>query len=125
MLTDGEIIRVSELKNNRAKSWIIILTKDKELKQRWDTMREALMSGDLEDALDLFSFRTKERYRLMFEGLSEELPSLFLQYGDIQMVSLIEDGAELEIPVNKGGRMHYYPLTFRQNADGFWKIEQF
>jgi hypothetical protein len=61
----------------------------------------------------------------MFEALFEELPSLFSQYEEIQMVSLIEDGAELEIPVTKGGRMHYYPLTFRQNADGFWKIEQF
>ena len=54
MLNDGEIIRVSELKNNRAKSWIIILTKDKVLSTHLgQIIHNDIIGGEYGDILSL------------------------------------------------------------------------
>lgn len=87
MLNDGEIIRVSELKNNRAKSWIIILTKDKELSTHLGQItHNDIIGGEFGDILSL----TKGKVVIL-----SPTPRDFLHHFRLKTQILYEDDCEM------------------------------
>lgn len=98
------------------------------LMELWDEWKAKIIAGDLEGALAHIEFASRDKYRVIFDLLRDQLPGI-LSDVQLEFVSLRDRLAEFRL-VNteeKDGRIveMEYALYFTQDAYGKWMIESF
>jgi hypothetical protein len=99
------------------------------LKAKWNAMKEALISGNHEQALTFYNDYSKELYLEIFETLSDELPAIATAMGEIELIYVNEKSAKYRIIRQETIQGQVYDITyfiyFNKGLDGIWKIESF
>jgi len=99
------------------------------LRAKWDAMKQRLAGGATESALEYFSNRTRDRYRVIFNELSHRVPEIVARMEGIEMILCRDDGAEYRIHrthiVNVQPVTITYSIFFARDENGLWKIDRF
>ncbi len=99
------------------------------LKAKWNGMKTALITGDIEGGLSYHTEGSKNRYRNTLSFLAAELPSLVSQMQDIELIYFRERTAKYRI-----NRIHdidgesiniTYYIYFIKDHNGLWRIDQY
>ena len=98
---------------------------DSLLRGKWDGMREELVNGNIEGALEFFIVRSKDRYRGIFEALKDQMPAIMGTFIEFNIDNIFENIAEYEIVANEGGVLYLYPGILIKNGNGIWKFRDF
>lgn len=99
---------------------------DKLLKAKWEGMKGALLSGDIEKSVSYFVSPSQARYRQKFVGLSfTQINSIFSSVVEFRVDSLIDATAECSALRFEIGDVYSYPVTFVSDGNGIWKIMGF
>jgi hypothetical protein len=99
------------------------------LKGKWNGMKAALAAGNIEGGLDYFLPQSQERYREAFNAISADLPQIFANLPDVEMIYAKE--GRVKFRVNRLHDINGTPVTFTyyiyfvKNLQGIWQIEQF
>lgn len=111
---------------------ITVLSKteiDTLLKSKWEGMKEALNRGDIEGALNYFTYDSKQKYRAAFTRLQDKIQTIVFNMQNLELIYVKEDIAKYRIrreQVFEGQtRTITYYIYFTKNRDGIWQIEQF
>lgn len=99
---------------------------DAVLKQKWTGMKETMLTGDTDAALEYFADYKKEEYRqvitqLGIAGMNEILSNITTVELDSYYGIEAEAGALCEEP----GGVYSYPISFVRDSSGAWKISGF
>jgi len=96
------------------------------LKAKWEGMKEALIQGDIESAVNYFISASQKQYRRIFSELSiDQINAIFTNIIDIRVDDFNDGTAECgAIRVESDGT-YSYPVTFVQAENGIWKIMGF
>ena len=98
---------------------------DNLLKGKWDGMKGALASGDVETAVSYFAEKTKERYRTVFTAIQDKVSSIAANMQGIQLIYLKNNMAKYRIKRSETmGEITYY-IYFELDENGIWRIRQF
>jgi hypothetical protein len=93
------------------------------LTYRWNTMKEALLKGDIEGSLTHFVNGSKNNYGNLFQRLTpERINDIFSTVTDISVQTFLGRIAECGAIRNESGGRYSYPVTFAQDEIGLWKI---
>ena len=95
------------------------------LKSKWEGVRSALLSGDIEGALVFFSEFTKQDYRELFSALSSWLPAIVQEMSDIELIKYSRNAAIYDIRTIRDGIEYSFQLLFTKDAYGLWRITSF
>lgn len=100
---------------------------DAKLKNIWQAMKEALSQQDIDGAILYFTSDTQGMYKKLFSGLEADLPNIVneLNTTQINLISLKNNKAIYEIVVARDGNTYSFPLQFRQDNNGIWKIRRY
>ena len=99
---------------------------DNLLKAKWEGMKAALGSGDVERAVAAFFHeRSQETYRTQFTALKPVLNMIIGGMGDISLVSASDGRAVYEIRTTRNGTIYSFQLLFEKDSSGVWKIRNF
>jgi hypothetical protein len=99
------------------------------LRAKWDAMKQRLAGGEIEAALEYFSSRSRDRYRMIFWEIARRLPEIVSRMEDIELILCRDDAAEYRI-----NRIHVvsgqpvsisYSIFFGRDEKGLWKIDKF
>ncbi|MCK9296588.1 MAG: fibronectin type III domain-containing protein [Desulfobulbaceae bacterium] len=99
------------------------------LKSKWNGMKTALAGGNIEEGLVYFLPQSKERYRDALQAISADLPQIFANLPDVEMIYAKE--RRVKYRVNRLHDVNGTPVTityyvyFVKNLQGIWQIEQF
>ena len=108
---------------------IIALSKaelENRLVSKWEGMKGALLSGNMEVALSFFVPGAQDRYRQVFEELgSDGINSLFSSINGVELDTASGRAAEGGLIREENGNTYSYPITFVQDQNGIWKIMGF
>jgi len=111
---------------------ILIMDKDALdglLKAKWNGMKTALAGGNIEGGLGYFLSQSRKRYREAFTAISADLPQIFANLADVEMIYAKE--GRVKYRVNRLHDVNGTPVTityyiyFVKNLQGIWQIEQF
>ena len=102
---------------------------DNLLKAKWEGMRTALASQDVEEALTYYSEETKLIYNDLFNALYSYLPQIAQEMQGIQLIYAKNNTAKYRMRQDElyGGRnitLTYY-IYFVIDRDGVWKIYRY
>jgi hypothetical protein len=93
------------------------------LVSKWEGMKGALLSGNMEVALSFFVPGAQDRYRQVFEELgSDGINSLFSTINGVELDTASGRAAEGGLIRGEDGKTYSYPITFVQDQNGIWKI---
>lgn len=99
------------------------------LKSKWEGMRTALITQNVDTAADYFTQETKTLYRNLFNALHDNLPQIALEMQGIQFVSAKGNTVKYRIRRSEmyGGKMVSlsYHIYFVLDSDGLWKIYRY
>lgn len=99
------------------------------LQQKWSGMKTALISGDIELALEAHHEHFHDKYRAIYHALGDNLPTLAGQMQNISMINCIEGGAKYRIRQDHDVDGQIVSITyyvyFIRDEDGLWKIEKY
>lgn len=95
------------------------------LRRKWEGMRDALKNGDVEGAVAYFTERSKDRYRMVFEALRDQLPQIVDTFTEFNIRKLYENYAEYVVVANEGGKLYAYPGMLQKDGSGIWKFKDF
>lgn len=123
-------VTVTDNQGNTYSDTIAITVMNKEeidalLKGKWEGMKGALTMGDIEGALNLFTTRSKERYRIIFSALKDQLPIILGTFVEFNIVNVYDIIAEYELVASENGKLYSYPGVFIKGGDGIWKFKNF
>lgn len=113
----------------RAETLINVFNKDKLdalLRARWEALKSSLASGDIEGAEMNLTSDSRQFYKEEFGAFQKGgiLPQVVaeLQSSVFTLVSVRNDRADYAILVVRDGKTLSYPLIFKQDTDGTWRI---
>jgi hypothetical protein len=93
---------------------------------KWEGMKGALLSGDMEGALSFFVPGAQDRYRQVFEELgTDRISSIFSAIIRVELDTASGRAAEGGLVREENGATYSYPITFVQDQNGIWKIMGF
>ncbi len=92
------------------------------LNQKWEEMRAALSSGEIETALTYFTPHAGQKYRSVFEALRSNLPSIAGALQPIRLTDLQGNVAECFTNRVEEGVLNAYFVYFILDSNGFWKL---
>ena len=102
---------------------------DSLLKAKWNDMKAALISGDIDAALRCHHERGYEKYKAIYEALGDKLPALVSQMQDISWVCYTDGCPEYRIrqdhDVNGQIVSITYHIHFSRGENGLWMIEEY
>ncbi len=109
---------------------IIVMNKnqmDMLLKNKWEGMKTALASGNINGAVINFDSDTQGIYQNQFTALVPILPDIVNELNAIQInaVSIEDKIAEYELLITREGTAFSFPLKFIKDSNGLWKIWAF
>jgi hypothetical protein len=99
------------------------------LKSKWEGMKSALVEQDVEEGLTRFHIKSQPQYRNAFNAILGDLPQLFSNMQEIEMI--YTKGNRAKHRINRLHDINGTPVTityyiyFVRDANGLWKIEQF
>jgi len=97
-----------------------------QLQATWAGMKSALRSGDIPAALPFFHSGVRGKYDLILRSIApEKLADIDRYLADAFPVEIGHNGAEYEIRRMRDGELYGYPLWFRRDADGIWRLWMF
>ncbi|BBO72189.1 hypothetical protein DSCA_61190 [Desulfosarcina alkanivorans] len=99
------------------------------LQDKWTKMKTALMTGDIDGALEFHHEHQREKYEGIYNALGSDLTTLSGQMQDISMVSYVNGLAKYKIQQDHeiAGQVvtiTYY-IYFSRDANGLWLIESY
>lgn len=68
------------------------------------------MSGDVERALEYFILKSKERYRIIFNALRDQMPVIMGTFIELNIINVYDIIAEYELVSNENGKRYSYLL---------------
>jgi hypothetical protein len=96
------------------------------LEPKWNGMKDALRQGDIPQALTFIHSQARERYEAIFRQLTPSQLSIIDQYlTAIVPVEIGHNGAEYSMRRTRGGELLSFPVWFRMDADGIWRLWRF
>jgi hypothetical protein len=99
------------------------------LQAKWNGMKAALISEDIEQSLTYYQEGSKERYQEIFDVLAENISTIASGMGEIELVYVNEKIAKYRIIKQETIQGQVYDITyfiyFNKGLDGIWKIESF
>ena len=97
------------------------------LKGKWEGMKGALASGNINVAIDNFESDAQGTYRTQLTALAPILPDIVteLNTAQINMVSVENEIAEYELLIAREGKSFSLHLKFVRDNNGLWKIWSF
>lgn len=99
------------------------------LKARWADMKTALLSGDIERALQFHQQRSHERYSAIYNALGNDLPALVQQMQGLSWVCYRDGTAKFRIrqdhDINGQITTITYYIYFSRGENGLWLIEKY
>jgi hypothetical protein len=99
------------------------------LKAKWNSMRSALVAGNIIGALSHFSSDSTDKYQAAFTRLQAQIPSIAVNMRNIELIYVNDSIAKYRIKreqIINGQQMTIsYYLYFGKGSDGIWRIEQF
>ncbi|MCI4627086.1 MAG: PKD domain-containing protein, partial [Candidatus Magnetoovum sp. WYHC-5] len=102
---------------------------DSELKNRWQTMKNAMVIKDISSALQYFTSDYQPLYGRVFAALLDNLPQYAAGMRGINLIYCENDTAKFHIEKQEviAGEVHNisYFIYFVRDIDGFWKIYRF
>ena len=99
---------------------------DAMLGQKWEAMRAALLSNDIEAAVEDISSRTQSNYQDIFTSLTPgHRADLAAELDDIEIINIRGASVEYDIRTTRDGRLCSFLLLFELDKDGRWKIASF
>jgi PKD repeat protein len=102
---------------------------DRLLKAKWEGMKGALASQDIETGVLFLTERSKETYRQAFNIIRDDLPQIMGQMQNIELIYLSGDVAKYRIQRdhNISGVVHTvtYYIYFARNESGLWKVDKY
>jgi hypothetical protein len=108
---------------------IIALSKtelENRLVSKWEGMKGALLSGNMEVALSFFVPGAQGQFRQVFEELgSDGINSLFSSITGVELDTASGRAAEGGLIRDEDAKTYSYPITFVQDQNGIWKIMGF
>jgi hypothetical protein len=127
------ITLTDELGNTYSASIAIVVydrnTIDALIKSKWNGMKQALVNGDIEGALEYFHEKSRAKYREIFTLLQDEIGSVFSGFGDIELIYLKETMAKYRIrryqTIEGQEKWVTYYIYFVKDPWGTWKIRSF
>ena len=97
-----------------------------QLQTTWTGLKAALREGNIPAALSFMHTRARERYELTFRSIPpEKLQEIDRILAEAVPVEIGPNGAEYEIRRLRNGEMIGFPLWFRRDADGLWRVWMF
>jgi YVTN family beta-propeller protein len=90
--------------------------------RKWNEMRDALLNGDIEGALELFAYATRDQYQQTFTELGTELGSIMSSFEGFKLYTIYEGVAEGGLLRTESGGVYSYPITFIRDENGIWRI---
>jgi len=98
-------------------------------RSRWEGMKGALLSRNIQKAISYFSEETRGLYGEIFSSLSQRLPSIVQEMEDIELIYVRGKVAKYRIRKNEVYGRQTYPITyyiyFVVDRDGLWKIYRY
>jgi hypothetical protein len=99
------------------------------LKGKWAGMKDSLMNGDIENALDFFHDSVRQDYQEIFDILIDQLPVIASELGEIELNYVQDIVAKYRIEREEEiqGQVYNisYNIRFIKGPDGLWRIESF
>jgi hypothetical protein len=99
------------------------------LKSKWNGMKAALATGDIETAVSFISEETIPTYRDIYTSISSALPQIAADMQNIELVTCTGANAKYRIKRNELIKGTNYSVTyfvyFTVDTDGIWKIYRY
>jgi hypothetical protein len=96
------------------------------LQAEWEGMKTALMSGDIETAINSYVDNSKNRYRDKFTQMGHsKVNSIFSSIGNFELSHMNGQVAECRVVRVESDGTFSYPVTFVLDENGIWKIMGF
>lgn len=88
----------------------------------WDGMNNALLNGNVEQAIIYLDGGAKRKYQPVFEVLLPHMSDIVASYSRPHQISISSDIGEYAVTVPDGNRHQLHLIYFLRNADGVWRL---
>jgi hypothetical protein len=95
------------------------------LQAKWNGVKQALIDGDIEGALEYHHPGSREKYRKVYTLFGSSLSGAGAALGDIRMMWAHEDMALYYTTSNEDGEDYIYDVLFSRDESGIWRIEEY
>jgi hypothetical protein len=95
------------------------------LSSKWEGMKGALASGDIEAALRVFVEEKRDMYRYNFNLLNSILPTIIIDLGNIRLARVTNDVAECKMLAVQEGVEYSFYVEFVRDSNGIWNLRFF
>jgi hypothetical protein len=95
------------------------------LKGKWEGMKMALSSGNIEEAVSYFTEGSQASFRQSFTALAQYLPQIIAGMGEFKLFNVIEHVAECDLRTVKNGVEYSFQVLFVRDYKGNWGIHSF
>jgi hypothetical protein len=96
---------------------------DRLLRNSFQSMKEALIAGDIESAITYFAEYRQRKFRQLFGSLGDNLSEIAASSGELKLDFISGSYAQYILLKNINGELVGSPVIFTKNHDGVWRIE--
>jgi hypothetical protein len=96
---------------------------DANLRAVWGSITSALGSGNISQALTLFTPSIRSYYQAVLTDIQPGLAAMFTNFPPIYATSMTESEVEYFVLLPEGGTNYGYYLYFAKDADGVWRLQ--
>ncbi|MCP4614576.1 MAG: hypothetical protein GY845_38335 [Planctomycetes bacterium] len=93
--------------------------------QVWNAMKQALINGDIEQAVSYIAESSREMYLYNFNLMSAYVPAIGAGLQNISLVEIRGEVAEYEMWAEQDGQTYSFYILFVRDLNGIWQIEFF
>jgi hypothetical protein len=90
----------------------------------WNELNDALLRGNLNEALAHFNARARPQYARVLQGLLPDMPAIVASYASPQRVSVATDVLEYAVQRVIDGEEHVFLVYLLRDADGVWRLDR-
>jgi len=98
---------------------------DSLLRAKWEGMKTALVSGDMDKAMEYYHEDTKQGFRDALTALGPQIVSIFTAPEQLMLIEVRDRYATYEYLSHEEVVSYSYPLVFLKDPDGIWRILQY
>ncbi len=91
----------------------------------WEAFKQALLAGDVDEALTFIAEVSRDRYAEIFQIIEPNLPDYAAGMGDLILDSQEAGKVKYEMLHQAGSETYLFPVIFIQDEQGNWKIYNF
>jgi len=90
----------------------------------WNGMNDALLRGNVNEALAFFNARARPQYARVLQGLLPDMPALVGSYAPPQRVSVATTVLEYAVRRVIDGEENIFFVYLLRDADGVWRLDR-